>query len=1610
MGPPAQTPSKQRQQQQYHQQSTTTTITSSSSSLVTPLKTPMRTPGGEQTSSTPIISFEAIESQKENVQPLARGRSAHALSNTLSLQHKQRQAALSAQRKAHEQEVTSEQNADSDDPLEAWNRYVKWCIDNFPSGQNHESGLVPLLERATRTFRHSDQYTNDSRYLRLWILYARNVECARDVYNFLLANEIGTKLASLYEELAVVLEGQGIFDEANSTYRLGIARRANPIDRLKRRYAEFQQRIMMHPQASTSRSGPQQQPLSYNEALAAAMASSGRSMLGNKVSTSGPQRSLPTNAIRGTGRSMQPLGSSLGAPSPGPNNGSKISVFRDNEDDEPRPSSNSHGWEDLGTVESRRQENKQGDRADRGMQLGASGGVKKKVGGGLAVFKDSDEEDEEDGQHQSKGAAGALGPKDIFSSHSKKPPTETDLLRKNPFMHWDSDTKKTPEAADIKPPPPSTRSSGGSSGSRSGKASSSRDGHKSSSGEKARKTSSTSKSGGSSKQASSTGTGVKEERHAIPLKLLYPGLDIEQAVQSRAEESKDTVERCIEEILVERRGWAFDGTADDPWEHLDYVVGKWIPSNQDEEDEEEPEHPDSDPGLAEKEPVTRDSEPQQGTPRQSSPSAAPPAPEPEQGSERTDPVPQADAPTLHSGSKATQEIGVASVPCRDVFDPDNSIANAEALNLRPRKRSENSGKRDRSEKRMMSPTLVTKATMREVENMFNGDESDESDSDDDYDTSSEDEEDDDLQPLRKPDLKRVVGSQVPPASMMSAPAGDVPPTPTPLSRNQSAPNRQAQNDENALSRALNDENANVKATPMRTPLGTKVPFGTSTPMRAPLSSRPAPVAARPVFRDEDEDEDGDEVRNEPLPPPARALAQRTFKPSLEEAEEEEEEEEDEDSEPEGEDERYAEYEEGEEREEAQPGDMDYRKKPFQPLTPITEATYEFTRYTSARTPATATRNSSNMKSWRSARGSLAADYTGFTEISEGQELVPGPLNLQEEEDGNAQEAGEEGFLESRDDDVQEVEQQVERLALNREDDRSFASSNGTSAGTIDDRSNWGGKTPFDLTEGLTISRAEGECTGKFAHEQFSKSFTIDDRENAAELETSARAAADEGEESAGERDEGDREREEAVEEVGERTIDNSSHHPGQIQPQSQEEVLESTIAQPPSSTFMPPNPCSPVDPEVVEAILGGLQLSIESSSNFVDLQTKSAQGKLASLQKRAKANMRKSIGNTSMIKGDWILDIEGNRFEVREKLGEGGYGAVFLAEDVNNCSPPVRKPLGGVNGDSSFEAGLAELSIEEEDEEEAERRRLVAIKVESPPNRWEFYILGQLRARMPAKLLRSIVSARRFFAYEDESLLLLEYGEKGTLLEVVNNATVAGVASSTGSTVVAGAAGSVSSSSGVDEVLAMFFTIELLKLVEGLHDANLIHGDLKIDNCLLRLEEPGIGETWSNAYQSDGSLGWSSKGLTLIDFGRAIDLSRFPKGQTFIADWSPDPRDCPEMRQAQPWTFETDYFGVASVAYCLLFGKYIETTTTTTNDKTRCRINQTLKRYWQVEIWNTFFETLLNPKSFDPSLPITEEIRSIREQMQVWLQANCNRAGKNLKGMIRKLEIWAMKK
>lgn len=350
-----------------------------------------------------------------------------------------------------------------------------------------------------------------------------------------------------------------------------------------------------------------------------------------------------------------------------------------------------------------------------------------------------------------------------------------------------------------------------------------------------------------------------------------------------------------------------------------------------------------------------------------------------------------------------------------------------------------------------------------------------------------------------------------------------------------------------------------------------------------------------------------------------------------------------------------------------------------------------------------------------------------------------------------------------------------------------------------------------------------------------------------------------------------------------------------------------------------PNPCNPLDDDIITELLTTIDPPLSALPGLVDHRHISSD-RLTALQKHTATKPRRSSAATRMSiapEPGFALDLAGKEYEVREKIGEGGYGAVFLGVDV------------------AARDALDDADSDEEEDEEAQDKCMVAIKVEKPAGVWEAVVLDRVHQRLDAHLASSIVQSRRLFAFQDESYLLLDFSAQGTLLDVVNKATTMGIAPA-----VAGAL------STVDELVAVFFTIELLRIVEGLHRANFIHGDLKIDNCMVRLEDLP-NSAWSAQYSRSGDNGWSRKGVKLIDFGRGIDLTLFPNngvGQTFVADWKVDQRDCVEMREGRAWSYQTDYFGLASICYCLLFGKYIGTEVISDSEPVRYKIDQPLRR------------------------------------------------------------------
>ncbi|EPS37554.1 hypothetical protein H072_8750 [Dactylellina haptotyla CBS 200.50] len=423
--------------------------------------------------------------------------------------------------------------------------------------------------------------------------------------------------------------------------------------------------------------------------------------------------------------------------------------------------------------------------------------------------------------------------------------------------------------------------------------------------------------------------------------------------------------------------------------------------------------------------------------------------------------------------------------------------------------------------------------------------------------------------------------------------------------------------------------------------------------------------------------------------------------------------------------------------------------------------------------------------------------------------------------------------------------------------------------------------------------------------------------------------------------------------------------------------------------------CNPMDPALRDVILSKLPQPLTTFKGFYDNSSQPSK-RTDGIRKYIRAITATGKDAPKVIPSQPVIGLENGEisYTIRKEIGKGAFAPVYLVE--NNM------------------AGMYDTADGEEEEDAAEsatigtskRCELEAIKMETPVSTWEFYITRLAHMRLGVhRATQSLVNVHEFHLFKDEAFLVLDYFAQGTLLDLVNATASPNNAMHT-------------QSGTMEEIMVMFFTVELLRTVEQLHEKGILHGDLKADNCLLRLQHVGGNASnsndaeWSSAYDPHGGSGWDKKGLVLIDFGRGVDMRNFRKDVGFIADWKTDKQDCPEMREMRPWTYQIDYYGVAAVVHSMLFGKYIETTTVTGDNAPgrpkKYKIVSGMKRYWQGEIWTEMFDVLLNPGMFVEGehggvMPITKGVRRIRQKMEEWIVANCER-GVGLKGWLRKVE------
>lgn len=322
------------------------------------------------------------------------------------------------------------------------------------------------------------------------------------------------------------------------------------------------------------------------------------------------------------------------------------------------------------------------------------------------------------------------------------------------------------------------------------------------------------------------------------------------------------------------------------------------------------------------------------------------------------------------------------------------------------------------------------------------------------------------------------------------------------------------------------------------------------------------------------------------------------------------------------------------------------------------------------------------------------------------------------------------------------------------------------------------------------------------------------------------------------------------------------------------------------------------------------------------------------LQETNETQLFESTDKRPVLKADAVITVGDQQMKVLHHLASGAYARVYLAQVADS----------------------EETYLDDDESFQVPSQMKVVLKADNSSTSacWEAYICCELRQRLKETLgtaPRCVVDLQQACFFNNGAILVFPYGPHGTLLDLVGQYKK-------------------QYRSCVPECLVLYFALELITTLEQVHSCSIIHADVKPDNILV-IDLP------SKAGFLDDFAEQGPSCLQLIDFGRGIDMTKFQPGTTFTHVVTTDGFVCTEMRDNRPWTFQTDWFGLLGCLHVLLFGDYMDVEKLPNNT---WGIRNKFKRYWQQDLWNGLFSTLLNIPSCSelPDLtPFKLEIQSL---------------------------------
>ncbi|GLT26028.1 hypothetical protein SLA2020_011190 [Shorea laevis] len=304
-----------------------------------------------------------------------------------------------------------------------------------------------------------------------------------------------------------------------------------------------------------------------------------------------------------------------------------------------------------------------------------------------------------------------------------------------------------------------------------------------------------------------------------------------------------------------------------------------------------------------------------------------------------------------------------------------------------------------------------------------------------------------------------------------------------------------------------------------------------------------------------------------------------------------------------------------------------------------------------------------------------------------------------------------------------------------------------------------------------------------------------------------------------------------------------------------------------------------------------------------------------------------------------IIEIGGKKYQIKGCAGQGGFAQVYKAYLDSNPDD------------------------------------VIALKIQEPAFPWEFYMYRQLDQRIAGNHRSSFGFAHKIHLYPDCSILICDYLSHGTLQDAINSYVVTG--------------------RPMEELLCIYYTVEMLYMLETLHGVGIIHGDFKPDNLLMRYSRDELTEEGF----ADRSGSWCNQGLCLVDWGRGIDLHLFPESIEFTGGCRTSGFRCIEMQENKPWKFQVDTYGLCVIVHMMLHNSYMEIKRKPSSDGGYIYMPKlSFKRYWKVHLWENLFIKLLNTS---PDNNNVELLQTLRKSFQDYILSKPHHV-KQLTGLLAK--------